>query len=216
MRARAFYTDTIPEVFKASDYEVKPIPISMARRFVERYHYSGAMSNTGTHLHGLYLKNGIQLLGVAAWLPPTRVAAETVNKDNWRRVLSLSRLCVHPLVPTNGASFLMAASMRIIEAEQKWVSLVTYADTFKGHTGAIYRAANWEYAGLGKPQPRWEDQHGRQVAKRATKTRTKAEMEAAGYRMVGSFAKHKFVKHLRQRRKPLMKSGQLKFEEFAA
>lgn len=196
------FEDIIPSKFRSADYEVKPIHITMARQFIEQHHYSGAMSNTGTHLHGLYLKNGIQLLGVAAWLPPTKVAAMTVNKNNWRRVVALSRLAVHPRVPTNGASFLMAASIRLIEQEQKWVSLVTYADEFCGHTGAIYRAANWQYAGMTKPQPRWEDASGRQVAKRATRTRTKQEMIDAGYRMVGYFAKHKFIKHLHQRRKP--------------
>lgn len=167
------FTDMIPQKFRACDYEVKEIHISMAKKFIERHHYSRSMSNTGTHLHGLYLRNGIQLLGVAAWLPPTKVAAMTVNERNWRRVVGLSRLAVHPLVPKNGASFLLGASERLIKDEQKWVSLVTYADEFCGHTGAIYRAANWEYVGRMKPQPRWEDDEGRQIAKRATRTRTK-------------------------------------------
>lgn len=196
--------DTIPEQFRKEDYEVVPLrSLQQGRRFIERHHYSRGCSNTAVYMHGLYLKNGIDLLGVAQWLPPTRVAAESVNKENWQRVLSLTRLAVHPLVPTNGASFLMARSMRLIEQDQKWVSLVTYADEFMGHTGAIYRAANWEYVGLMKAQPRWEDTYGKQVAKKATRTRTNAEMEALGYRMVGSFRKHKFVKHFKQKRAPL-------------
>ena len=60
------------------------------------------------------------LLGVAQWLPPTRVAAESVNKENWQRVLSLTRLAVHPLVPTNGASFLLGRSIRIIRNERSY------------------------------------------------------------------------------------------------
>jgi len=174
----------------------------MAWQFVTRHHYSGGMSNTGTHFHGLFRVDGFELMGVAAWLPPTRVAAESVNKDNWQRVLSLTRLAVHPDVPKNGASFLMAASMRMIEQEQKWVSLVTYADTFRNHTGAIYKAANWTYVGITPPTTRWENNEGRQIARKSTVSRTKAEMEALGLRMTGAFAKHKFVKHLRQRRKP--------------
>lgn len=189
-------------LIRSSDYEVRDIPVRQARAFVSEHHYSGGMSNTGTHLHGLFKKGSDELLGAACWLPPTRVAAETVDKENWRRVLSLSRLSVRPDVPKNGASFLMAASRRIIEREQKWIALVTYADTFMGHTGAIYRADNWQYVGLTKPQPRWEDSEGRQVAKKATKTRTKAEMEALGYKMVGSFTKHKFVRKIHLRRTP--------------
>jgi hypothetical protein len=155
-------------------------------------------------LHGLFRKDGDELLGVAQWLPPTRVAAESVNREHWTRVLSLTRLAVAPEVPKNGATFLMARSMRLIEQAQKWVSLVTYADEFMQHTGAIYRAANWEYVGLMKANPRWENADGKQIAKKATRSRTNKEMVALGYSMVGSFRKHKFIKHLHVRRKPLL------------
>ena len=193
------------EVLKASDYEVRTVPLSQGRAFIIAHHYSKGCSNTAVYVHGLFKKGYEELLGVAQWLPPTRVAAESVNRENWQRVLSLTRLAVHPDVPKNGATFLMARSMRLIEQDQKWVSLVTYADEFMGHTGAIYRAANWEYIGLMKPNPRWEDAQGRQVARKATKSRTNAEMEALGYRLVGSYRKHKFVRHFRHRREPLLK-----------
>lgn len=189
---------------RAQDYEVRSISVQEGRAFIITHHYSKGCSNTAVYMHGLFRKGETELLGVAQWLPPTRVAAESVNRDEWRRVLSLTRLAVHPDVPRNGATFLMARSMRLIESDQKWLSLVTYADEFMGHTGAIYRAANWEYVGFMKPQPRWEDRDGKQVAKKATRTRTKAEMENLGYRMVGAFRKHKFVKHFRKRRKPLL------------
>lgn len=196
--------DNIPPQFRAADYEVRPVVggIKRAKEFIAKHHYARGCSNTAVYAHGLYLRNGIELLGVALWLPPTKGAAQSVNREYWPRVLSLSRLAVHPLVPTNGASFLMARSMRLIEQDQKWRSLVTYADEFMQHTGSIYRAANWEYVGETKPQPRWEDATGRQVAKKANRTRTNAEMEALGYRKVGSYRKHKFVKHLHIRRKP--------------
>lgn len=190
-------------VLRASDYEVRPVPLAEGRAFIIAHHYSKGCSNTAVYVHGLFRKNDDTLLGVAQWLPPTRVAAESVNRDQWQRVLSLTRLAVHPDVPKNGATFLMARSMRLIEQDQKWVSLVTYADEFMGHTGAIYRAANWEYVGLMKPNPRWEDAEGRQVARKATKSRTNAQMEALGYRLVGSYRKHKFVKHFKLRKRPL-------------
>lgn len=188
---------------RASDFLVADADKDEARAFIRQYHYSRGCSNTHVHMHGLF--NSGELLGVAQWLPPTRVAAESVNKDRWQRVLSLSRLAVHPDVPTNGASFLLGRSIRIIHSEQKWVSLVTYADDFMGHTGQIYRATNWEYVGRMRGSPRWEDAEGRQVARKSTRSRTNAEMEALGYRMVGVFDKHKFVKHLYQRREPLGK-----------
>lgn len=189
----------------AQDYDVRPVPLREARAFIVQHHYSKGCSHTAVYVHGLFRKADNALVGVAQWLPPTRVAAESVNRENWTRVLALSRLAVHPDVPQNGASYLMSRSIRLIQLDQKWVSLVTYADDFMGHTGQIYRATNWEYVGHMKGSPRWEDANGRQVAKKATVTRTNAEMQALGYKMVGNFGKHKFVKHLHIRRQPLLK-----------
>lgn len=191
---------------RVTDYEVRPIarqgePWQAARGFIREHHYSRGCSNTAVYVHGLYARGNSTLLGVALWLPPTKVAAQSVNPENWTRVLALSRLVVHPDVPTNGASFLMARSIRLVNQDQRFVSLVTYADSFMGHKGSIYRATNWTYVGEMSAQPRWEDTEGRQVAKKATKTRTTAQMLALGYRMVGSYTKHKFIMHLRQQRK---------------
>lgn len=182
---------------RASDYEVRPVLLKEGRAFIMEYHYSKGCSNTAVYVHGLFRKGSDILLGVAQWLPPTRVAAESVNRDQWKRVLSLTRLAVHPDVPTNGASFLMGRSIKMIKAEGKWVSLVTYADEFMGHSGQIYRATNWQYVGFMKGSPRWEDESGRQIARKSTVSRNNAQMRELGYRMVGTFGKHKFVMHLR-------------------
>lgn len=188
--------DIIPPKFRAGDYIVKDIDHARAKRFIERWHYSRGCSNTQVYGHALYLDGGIDLLGIAMWLPPTRVAAESVAGEDWKRVLSLTRLAVHPLVPTNGASFLIAASIKRIKADGRFSHLVTYADEAQGHTGQIYRATNWDYVGRTGPYPKWHDSQGRQVAQKATVNRRKAEMEALGHVKVGSFYKHKFVRCL--------------------
>lgn len=188
------------ERLRRSDYEVRSIDGPSARQFIVDHHYSKGCSNTSVYRHGLFRRGHGELLGVAMWLPPTRVAAESVNPERWQRVLALTRLAVRADVPSNAASFLMAASIREIRREGKWVSLVTYADESMDHTGAIYRATNWNYVGRMKPNPRWEDSSGRQVARLSTKSRTNAQMLELGYRMVGSFAKHKFVMHLAPQR----------------
>ncbi len=170
---------------------------------VRRYHYARGGSNTACYTHGLYRRADAQLCGVAWWLPPTRVACESVNRGNWTKVLSLTRLVIAPDVPTNACSFLLSKSVALIQRDGRFVSLVTYADERRNHSGAIYRAANWEYVGKTGPYAAWEDASGKQVAAKATKNRVKAEMEALGHRCLGKFHKHKFVKHLRQRRAPL-------------
>ena len=78
------------------------------------------------------------------------------------------------------------------------MSLVTYADEGRGHTGAVYKAAGWDYVGKTKPEPQYVDATGRYVARKAGPvTRTRAQMEALGCTLAGRWAKHKFVKHLR-------------------
>lgn len=163
---------------------------------VRDHHYARGGSNTCVYMHGLYERSTDRLVGVAWWLPPTRVVCESVNKADWKKVLSLTRLVCLPEAPKNAASFLLGHSVRLIRRDGRFVSLVTYADESQGHTGAIYRASNWAYVGRTGPYPRWLDKDGKQVAAKATKNRVKAEMEALGHVKVGAFYKHKFVLHL--------------------
>lgn len=176
------------------DYTVKPVAFTPARTFVCKYHYSKSAANTATVIHGLFHKD--ELVGVALWMPPTKGCAQSVAGDDWKQVLSLSRLAIHPDVPTNGASFLIGRSIRLIKQEGRWKHLVTYADTGEGHEGTIYKATNWTYVGCTAPYPRWVNSEGKHVARKATKSRTFEDMESLGYKIVGRYRKHKYVMHL--------------------
>jgi hypothetical protein len=182
---------------RRSEWDVRDISAKEAREFVIEHHYSKGCSNTRVYSHGLFCRGGNDLYGVAVWLPPTKVAAQSVNKEEWKKVLSLTRLACSPEAPKNAASFLMGSSIRLIKKDGRFVSLVTYADVRMSHTGAIYRATNWEYVGEMRGSPAWIDPNtGQQVAKKATTTRSKKEMEDLGYECIGTFGKHKFVMHL--------------------
>lgn len=180
---------------RKSDYEVRPVCIDVARRMVTAHHYAAGAANTATYLHGLFRAGEIfdeQCQGVAWWIPPTRSAAEATFPTRWQGVLCLSRLVILPNVPGNACTFLLARSRRAINRSD-WPCLVTYADEWRGHTGAIYRADNWHYEGRTRPERTYQI-NGRMVARKAGgHTRTHAEMLALGAQMVGSFAKHKFV-----------------------
>ena len=182
------------ERLKAKEWEVQTIGMERASELVREFHYSGGGSNTAVYRHGLFPAGcfmDAHCVGVASWIPPTPDAARATYPENWQGVLSLSRLAIGP-APKNAASFLLGRSMQLIDRE-RWPCLVTYADTWRGHTGAIYRATNWQYVGLTKPQ-RTYVVNGRIVARKAgPRTRTHAEMLALGAECIGSFAKHKFV-----------------------
>lgn len=184
-------------MLKKADWRVAPVDLKLGQEMVRQHHYSGGGSNTCVYMHGLINKASGQVCGVAWWLPPTRVACESVDRTRWKQVLSLTRLVCLPEAPKNAASFLLAHSVRLIREDARFVALVTYADESQGHTGVIYRAAGWTYVGRTGPYPRWVDpKTDRQVAQKATKNRVKSEMLALGYVKTGSFYKHKFILRL--------------------
>ena len=186
------YTDRL----RKADWCVADAELSAAQAMVRQHHYAKGGSNTAVYVHGLYRRADDQLFGIVWWLPPTRVAAESVNRPCWQRVLSLTRMVMLPDAPKNAASFLLARSVQLIGKDGRFDSLVTYADESQGHTGGVYRAAGWGYIGRTGPYPKWLDKEGKQVAQKATVNRVKAEMERLGHTKVGSFYKHKFVLHL--------------------
>lgn len=177
---------------RRGEWRVCDVDITTARRLVVSHHYAKGASNTATALHGLYRNGGGECFGVAWWIPPTKAAALATYPADWQGVLSLSRLVVAPGVPKNACTFLLARSMRLID-RSRWPCLVTYADTWRGHNGTIYKAANWRYVGQTRPEAVFVIK-GRMVARKAgPKTRTRAEMEAIGAVLQGRFPKHKFI-----------------------
>lgn len=185
------------DVPRACDWSVRTIPThGEVQRLVTAWHYSRSVPNTSTYRHGLY--RAVVLLhgdahGAALWIPPTRAAAEALAGERWIGVLSLSRLVVDPALPTNAASFLLGASMRMID-RTRWPVLVTYADTNQGHTGAIYKATNWTCDGPVPAGDVWVDGAGRQRGrKRGGRTMTVAQMREAGLDRVPQAPKIRFV-----------------------
>lgn len=187
-------------VLKKADYEVKTVSLATCQAMVEKYHYAKTGSNTATFRHGLFLKALPETcLGIAWWIPPTKSAALANYPTNWKAVLVLSRLVVHPDVPQNAASFLIMQSVKLIRKDLRWEYLLTYADEWQKHSGAIYKATNWEPKGKTAPEATWVDGDGRMIARKAgPHTRTKAEMESLGYKMIGRYSRHRFGMSLRK------------------
>jgi len=182
---------------RSVDWEVRTIPEhGEVQRLVRAWHYAQGVPNTSTYRHGLY-RAGVILHGDAhgatLWIPPTRSAAVAlVGEDHCEGVLACSRLVVDPELPTNGASFLLGRSMRLIDRD-RWPVFVTYADTAQGHTGAIYRATNWTCDGPVAAGDTWTNDHGQQRGrKRGGTTMTVDEMRAAGYTRSPALPKIRF------------------------
>ena len=180
---------------RRKDWTVRPVDIAVAERLVQRHHYAAGASNTAVYLPGLFPADSVwehDCRGVAWWIPPTRSAAEARAGANWEGVLALSRLAVEPGMPGNAATYLMARSVGFVD-RVRWPVLVTYADAWRGHTGAIYRATGWRDDGETNPEAVYT-LNGRMVARKAGgRTRTHAEMLALGAVFEGRHAKRRFV-----------------------
>jgi len=182
------------ERLNRSEWMVRIVPHRESKEFVERYHYSRSCSNTSVVSHGLFRLDSDELLGVCIWLPPTPNAARSVTREGfcWRNVIACSRLAVHPEVPKNGASFLLGASMRMLD--HRWDTLLTYADTRFGHTGAIYKATNWICLGEVKGADNWISAEGQLMGrKRGGRNIPVKEMVKSGFSRLPPKPKVKFV-----------------------
>ncbi len=186
---------TSPLQLRKRDWTVGGCDRTIAEAFVIEHHYARGTSNTATYLHALYPAKWHwygDCEGVAWWIPPTMAAARAWAPENPNGVLCLSRLVIAPNVPKNACSFLLSKSVRLIDRD-RWPTLVTYADSWRGHSGAIYLAAGWTYAGETKPEAGYTI-NGRMTARKAGgRTRTHAEMLALGAICHGRFSKRRFV-----------------------
>lgn len=188
--------------FHRAEHCVLPVPLSTCHRLEALYHYAKGGSKAGKG-YGLFRRNDtLTCLGVAHYNVPQREAGNKAWSAGWREVWTLHRLVVVPGVPTNAASYLIAASAKMIARDTGCRCLLSYADTWQGHEGRIYRAANWEYCGLVRGDSTWIDPTtGRMVAqRRGNRTFTDAEMRERGYVCEGYHPKHKYRLVLPERR----------------
>lgn len=176
---------------RKAEWRVETVSRAAGEALVIAHHYARGAANTATHLHGLRNVTTGRLVGVAWWIPPTKSAAQSWAGERWRGVLALSRLVIEPGVPSNACTFLISKSVRMLDP--RWHTLVSYADSWRGHTGAIYRAAGWSHCGETKPEAVFT-LNGRMTARKAgPKTRTHGEMIAMGCTLEGRFSKSRFV-----------------------
>lgn len=217
-------------------YEVRPVPVSVARNLIERYHYAKGAGNTGT-CFGLFAKmDPHTCLGVTWWQPPPRNGAIRAAGEQWRSCLMLSRAVLAPGAEKNLASFLIGASIRQLRAARhdrsfswlvsrqevrckghyRWTHLVTYADEYRSlhpeDPGTIYWASNWEYLGA-RTRKVYVDEEGRLTSKKAgPHNYTHLDMKDRGCRNIGAFALHCFMWDFHNRREQV-KRIQLRVRE---
>ena len=95
-----------------------------------------------------------QSVGVVIFAMPPRETAIRYGGITWE----LARLFILDEVPRNAETWLLGKAVRYVRRHHAEVRfLVSYADPSFGHSGTIYRAANWQGDGMtdeGRTTPR--------------------------------------------------------------
>lgn len=119
----------------------KLISYKSARRIIEQNHYLHYAPCGCKFCLGIYCDT--QLVGAMIWGHPTARLEEQIN------TLELTRMFLYDS-PKNSESRALSLAEKWIKKNRHERRLIAYSDTNEGHTGCIYKAANWKNIGITK------------------------------------------------------------------
>jgi len=111
-----------------------------ANPLLSRHHYLGAIRAGGARLVVMGYTGG-EAVACQVWRTPTSRRLPTDGT-----VLELSRWCLTPAAGEYAGSRQHRYAVKLIrDLHPEVVTLVSYSDPSQGHTGSLYRAANWQW-----------------------------------------------------------------------
>jgi hypothetical protein len=111
-----------------------------ANVLLSRHHYLGPL-HSGARMTIVGLRSG-EPVAAMMWKHPT--SRRLPSDGSW---LELARWCLTPDAGENAGSRMHKWAVRLIRQYLPDVTtLVSYSDPAQGHTGALYRACNWQWA----------------------------------------------------------------------
>lgn len=131
-----------------------------------RRHYLGKWPGVVVARHVLYVDGNAA--GCIVWALPPRETSKRYGGITWE----LARLWVDDAIPKNAETWLISKAVKLIRRDHPQVEvLVSYADPSVGHSGVVYRAANWSCDGRtdqGRKTPRCDyvDDAGKKYSRR--------------------------------------------------
>lgn len=192
--------DVPAAVFKLSDLVIAEATQKDAKDLLNSWHYQNA-GRSGRDI-GAFIDG--KLVGVVRFTNTTRQESATVEGYDPTDVLEVSRLCIHPSYRMkNMATYILSRARDIIKQEGKIECLISFADSTYNHTGAVYKADNWQLVKTTTPDYWYVDNSGWVVHKKTLWNRAKkmsmAESEYAAkhaFTKVWGKEKYKFIKVL--------------------
>lgn len=129
------------------NFEVEPVTIQFVRNFVEKWHYSSNVNGLRvSNVFGLFYNNN--LIGSIIYGPLGMANTWKKYAENEEDVIELRRLCCIDNTPKNTESYFIGNTLRWLRKNTSYKTVVSYADTFHGHEGTIYKASNFKHCGM--------------------------------------------------------------------
>jgi hypothetical protein len=122
------------------------------RDFLKTWHYSDYVNIQHKETFTLWKSGNFgfpSLVGVCIYTRPAGPAA--ANKywpSNPTQCLELRRLCLIDDTPKNAESYFVSRTLKWLKVKSNWEYVISYADPEQGHSGVIYKAANFTYGGV--------------------------------------------------------------------
>ncbi len=157
-------------------YIVKKVTRSEITLFIEKYHYSGSINGCiADFCYALYSPDkamkGAMFFGRLAMANQWKRFA-----DNESDVIELRRLVLVDDTPRNAESYFIGKAIKKLAKEWAGHIIVSYADKEYGHTGIIYKAANFLCLGE-KPGAKVIMYNGKKYHDKAIRTKYKGELK---------------------------------------
>jgi len=129
------------------DFIVKPSNLRVTRAFIEKWHYSRNVNGLRiSQVFGLFHEKnliGAMIYGALGMANNWKKFVEAESK-----VVELKRLCCIDKTPKNTESYFIGKTLRWMKQNSDYDLVVSYADTYYGHEGTIYKASNFKHMGL--------------------------------------------------------------------
>lgn len=127
------------------DIEVRPVAPAVVAEMMNTRHYLKSMPRAPVRCYGVYAAD--DLLGGAVFTAGGRNCYRVLTGAKPSDVITLARLWLDDRLPQHSETRVIGIILRDLKRSRRWKAVISFADPVVGHTGTIYRASNWLYAG---------------------------------------------------------------------
>lgn len=159
---------------KSNELTVRLVDRKYIRDFIETHHYSRNINGCKSS-YCFSLERNEMIVG-ALFFGYLSTTAWKKFSDFEKSVIELRRLVLIDDEPKNTESFFISTCLRELKKFSSLDLVVSYADPYYGHYGAVYQASNWIYIGeTNKDKVFLDKETGKTYHSRALRTKYKGD-----------------------------------------